>query len=173
MSQKKMCGNFSFSGVSSVIPLSSEGMMNSDKYVIERKVIQDMRRAFLDGGGIFQQNRAPCTGPDLTMGNVGLSLGPQDPWGPPTNYGTHTVNWRYMIRSINIRQNFMSSLFMKLSFIHLMRFRVDNARFFQPVSTNLNMIVGQDICRLYCSVVVLKAGWRRLLRSVNRTDCYV
>jgi len=33
-----------------------EGMMNSDKYVIERKIIPDMRRAFPDGGGILQHN---------------------------------------------------------------------------------------------------------------------
>jgi len=32
--------------------------------------------------------------PDLP---IGLSLGPQDPRGPPTNYGTHRVNGRYMI----------------------------------------------------------------------------
>jgi len=58
-----------------------------------------------------------------------------------------------MISSINIRQNFMSSLFMKLSFINLIRFRVDrvdNARVFQQVFMNLNMTVGQDTCRLYC-----------------------
>jgi len=27
--------------------------------------------------------------PDLPIGNIGLSLGPQDPRGPPTNCGTH------------------------------------------------------------------------------------
>ena len=36
--------------------------MNSNKYisVIEQKVIPDMRRAFPDVGGIFQQDLAPC-----------------------------------------------------------------------------------------------------------------
>ena len=29
-------------------------------------------------------------GPDLPIGYVGLSLGPQDPRGPPTNFGTHS-----------------------------------------------------------------------------------
>jgi len=33
---------------------------------------------------------------------------PQDPRGPPANCGTHRVNWRYMISSRNIRQQFMS-----------------------------------------------------------------
>jgi len=42
----------------------------------------------------------------------------------------------------------MSSLFMKLSFIHLIRFRVDNARVLQRVSMNLNMTVGQAACQL-------------------------
>jgi len=32
--------------------------------------------------------------PDLP---IGLSLGPQDPRGHPTNCGTHRVNGRYMI----------------------------------------------------------------------------
>jgi len=27
--------------------------------------------------------------PDLPIGYIGLSLGPQDPRGPPTNCGTH------------------------------------------------------------------------------------
>jgi len=31
------------------------------------------------------------------MGYIGLSLGPQDPRGAPTNCGTHRVNGRYMI----------------------------------------------------------------------------
>ena len=30
------------------------------------------------------------SGPDLPIGYVGLSLGPQDPRGPPTNCGTHS-----------------------------------------------------------------------------------
>jgi len=42
---------FSFSVVASLMPI--EGIMNLYKYidVIERKVIPDMRKAFLDGGG--------------------------------------------------------------------------------------------------------------------------
>jgi len=46
-------------------------------------------------------------GPDLAIGNIGLSIGPQDPRGPPANCGTHRVNCRYMISSTTIRQNFM------------------------------------------------------------------
>ena len=45
---------------------------------------------------------------DLPIGYIGLSLGPQDPRGPPTNCGTHRVNGRYMIVSIKLREKFMS-----------------------------------------------------------------
>jgi len=48
--------------------------------------------------------------------------------GPPTNCGTHRVNCRYMIISRNIRQKLMSYLFMKFSFIQLIRFLGDNTR---------------------------------------------
>jgi len=44
----------------------------------------------------------------------------------------------------------MSSLFMKLSFILLIRYRVDNARVFQRVSVHLSMTVGQAACLLLC-----------------------
>jgi len=41
---------------------------------------------------------------------------------------------------------------MKLSFIHLIRFRVDNARVFERVCMNLSTTVGQAACRVanYC-----------------------
>ena len=75
-------------------------------------------------------------------------LGPQDPRGPPANCGTHRVNSRYMIRSINIRQNFTScSSFMILSYINLIRLHVENAKVFQRISMNLNMTVGQAVCQ--------------------------
>ena len=63
--------------------------------------------------------------PDLPIGYVGLSL------GAPTYCGPHRVNYRYMIGSINIPQQFLSELFMKFSFIQLIRFRGDNARVFK------------------------------------------
>jgi len=47
------------------------------------------------------------TGPDLPIRCIGLSLGPQDPRGRPANCGTHRVNYRHMISSTIIRQNFM------------------------------------------------------------------
>ena len=56
-----------------------------------------------------------------------------DPRGPPANFATHGVNCRLLIILTNIRQNIMSYLFMKLSFIHLIRFRGDDARVFQPL----------------------------------------
>jgi len=34
---------------------------------------------------------------DLPIGYIGLSLGPQDPRGPPANCGTHKVSGQYMI----------------------------------------------------------------------------
>ena len=39
-----------------------EGMMNSDKYlyVLEQKVIPEMRKRFTDGSGVFHQDLAPC-----------------------------------------------------------------------------------------------------------------
>jgi len=70
-----------------------------------------------------------------------LSLGSQDPRGPPAKCGTHRVNRRYCVRSvrkINIRQRFMFSIFM-----HLIRLRVDNARVFQR---DFNVTVGQAAC---------------------------
>jgi len=41
---------------------------------------------------------------------------------------------------------------MKFSFVHLIRFRVDNARVFQRVCMNLSVTVGQAACRAadYC-----------------------
>jgi len=39
---------------------------------------------------------------------------------------------------------------MKLSFIQPIRFRGDNSRVFQQISTNLSMTVGQAACRLLC-----------------------
>jgi len=43
-------------------------------------------------------------GPDLLIGYIGLSLGPQDLQGPPTNCGSHRVNFRYLIISINAQK---------------------------------------------------------------------
>jgi len=52
-------GSFSFSVVASLMP--NEGMMNLHIYidVIERKAIPDIRKAFPDGGGKFQEI-VPC-----------------------------------------------------------------------------------------------------------------
>ena len=52
-------GSFSLSVVASLMPI--ESMMNLCKYieVIERKVIPDMRKAFPDGGGKYQ-DIVPC-----------------------------------------------------------------------------------------------------------------
>jgi len=38
---------------------------------------------------------ADLLGPDLPIGYAGLSLGPQDPRGPPKNCCTHRLNCRY------------------------------------------------------------------------------
>jgi len=95
------------------------------------------------------------------LGYVGLCLGPQDPRRPSANCGTHGVNRRFMNTLVNFRQNFMSSLFTKLSFILLIRFRVDNARVFQRVSVHLSMTVGQAACLLL---------WRQT-QSTLATSC--
>ena len=52
--RKMFWDSFSFSVVVSLMPI--EGVMNLFKYidVIERKAIPDMRKAFPDGGRIFQ-----------------------------------------------------------------------------------------------------------------------
>ena len=44
--------------------------------------------------------------PNLPIGYIGLSFGPQDPRGLPAT-GTHRVNCRYMTSLTIIRQNFM------------------------------------------------------------------
>ena len=105
------------------------------------------------------------SGPDLPIRHIGLSLGlgPQDPRGPPANCGTHSVNCRYVISSTIIRQNFILQLFVKFSFFHVFRFRVDNARVFQRISINLNMTVGQATCRLL----------RRLSQCTLAASCFV
>ena len=53
-------GSFSFKGIGSLFPV--KGIMNANKYieVIQRKVVRDMKRAFSNGGGIFQHDLAPC-----------------------------------------------------------------------------------------------------------------
>jgi len=52
-------GSFSFCGVGSI--MSIESVMNLDKHnVVIEKVVPDMRRAFPDGGGIFQQGLSLC-----------------------------------------------------------------------------------------------------------------
>jgi len=64
-----------------------------------------------------------------------------------------------MISSINIGQQFMIYLFIKFSFIHLIKFCVNNAKVFQLVSMNINMAVGQTAADY--SVVIPKARWVR------------
>ena len=118
--------------------------------------------------------KGSSSGPDLPIGYVGLSLGCQGPRGPPANCGTHWVNYRSMISSINICQNFMPRLlFMNFSSIHLITFRVDNTRVFQRVSMKFNMTVGQAACRLLCRYRQLKAACGCVLCLLIRTDCYV
>jgi len=46
---------------------------------------------------ICRNDEGVHAGPDLPIGYIGLSLGPQDPRGPPTNCDTHRVNVRCMI----------------------------------------------------------------------------
>jgi len=48
--------------------------------------------------------------PDLPIGYIGLSLGPQDPRGAPTNCGTHRVNGQYMIILIKLSKIYVLKL---------------------------------------------------------------
>ena len=57
--QKKIFwGCFSFQGAGALYP----GMMNAEKYseLVRQKVLREMERMFPAGGGIFQQDLAPC-----------------------------------------------------------------------------------------------------------------
>ena len=58
--KKMFWGCFSYYGVGSLHLV--EGMMNSDKYLymLEQKVIPEMRKRFTDGSGVFQHDLAPC-----------------------------------------------------------------------------------------------------------------
>jgi len=53
-------GYFSFLGVGPLYPVT--GMMNAEKYseLVRQNVFREMERTFLAGGGIFQQDMAPC-----------------------------------------------------------------------------------------------------------------
>ena len=126
-------------------PMIETEVFPKQMYCIEKVLVTSLE---LLGAPIVIRRTGNCA--PLAPLVTPLSLGPQDPNGPSANYGTHKVNYRFVVCSINIHQNFVSSLFMKLSFIHLIRFRVDNARVFQRISMNLNMTVGQDGCPPIC-----------------------
>jgi len=104
---------------------------------------------------------------DLPIGYIGLSLGPQDPRGPPKNCGTHRVNagiWSFRLNFVkNVCLNYYSRNLVSFNF------RGHHARVFQRVSMNLNMTVGQAAHTKYC--VGKHVGC--VLRLLNRTDCYV
>jgi len=56
---------------------------------------------------------------------------------------------------------------MKFSFLHLIRFRVDNTGVFHRHSTNLNMTVGQAACRLLLKVVRwFRKNWQEFVQFV-------
>jgi len=81
------------------------------------------------------------SGPDLPVGYVGLPRASR-------SKGASIKLWYAQSHLPVYDQHFMSKLVMKFSFIHLIRFRVDNTRVFQWVFMNLNMTVGQAACRL-------------------------
>jgi len=56
------------------------------------------------------------------------------------NRGVHRVNCRYKISSIHMSQQLMWLLFMKFSFIHLMRFRTGSAGILLYRAVVLNVV---------------------------------
>ena len=97
--------------------------------------------------------------PDLLIGYIGLSLGPQDPRGPPKT----VVRIESMAGIWSFRFNFVKHLCLNYYSRNLVlfNFRGDNASVFQRVSMNLNMTVGQAACQLLC----------RYTQSVLATSC--
>jgi len=89
------------------------------------------RKDFFHGGWkvvIFYFSRSKLRKQPLLLRISKSMMGTEPPPAPLTTpMGMHRFICRYMIKSTNSRQNFMSWLFMKFGFIHLIRFRVDNA----------------------------------------------
>ena len=56
----------------------------------------------------------------------------------------------WSFRQVVVKNVCLMLFFMKFDFIHLIRFRVDNAIVSQQVHMNLNMTVGQVACRILC-----------------------
>jgi len=81
----------------------------------------------------------------------------------------HEVNCQYMISLI--------MKFMKLSFIHVIKVRVDNdiAKVSQRLSMILNMTVGQESPRCMPTIVVSSNSkpFGCVLHLVNHVVCYV
>jgi len=94
---------------------------------------------------VLGSTKVKVPGPDLPIGYISLSLGPQDPWGLPANCGTHGANCWYTISSISIPENLWFNYSRNL-ILFSQRFLVDNARVFQRVSMNLNKAVGEAAC---------------------------
>jgi len=105
-------------------------------------------------------------GPDLPKGYIGLSLGPQDPKGPPTNCGTHRVDggiWSFRLNFVkNVCLNYYSWN------LALFNFRDDNARVFQRVSMNHNMTVGPASSQLLCRYIQQRCARVIFVESESR-----
>ena len=102
----------------------------------------------------------------IYIGYIGLSLGTQDPRGPPANCGTSRVDCGYMISSVNIRQNFILFMFPSTNQI-LCWWRQGLPTSFHksqydPWSSRMPTIVSTYSKHIGCVLCLL-----------NRTDCYV
>ena len=116
-------------------------------------------------------------GPDLPIGYIGLSLGPQDPRGPPGNCGTLRINCRYIISSTIIRQKFMTYYSWNLVFFaysDVMLITQGSSTNFHESTTNFHE--SQYDCLSSCMPTIVSIHSMHIgcvLYLLNRTDCYV
>jgi len=105
--------------------------------------------------------------PDLPIGYIGLSLGPQDPRGPPTNCGIESLAGIWSLRS-NFIKNVCLNYYSRN--LVLLNFRGDNASL--STSFHESQYDGwSSRMPTIASIYSKHAGC--VLRLLNRTDCCV
>ena len=86
--------------------------------------------------------------PDLPIGYIGLSLGPQDPRGLKQTVARIESMAGIWLFRLNFVKNLCLNNYSRN--LVLYNFGGDNARVFQRVSMNLSMTVGPAACHLLC-----------------------